>query len=87
MQALTSREFLTRIMSKARKYQAQLEERKLLRQLVDGLAAGQQDSLRRFKDLLKVGTMIMLCRGMLGQGMRELLHHFPCCSSSYQQAL
>ena len=72
MQALTSREFLTRIMSKARKYQAQLEERKVLRQLVEGLAAGQQDSLRRFKDLLKVGTPAMLFRGMLFQGTRKL---------------
>ena len=55
-QALTSKEGVARIMGKARKYQAQLEERKLLQQLVAGLVAGQQDSLRRFKDLLKVGS-------------------------------
>lgn len=45
---------MTRWMAKARKYQAQLEERRHLQQLLAGMAGGQQDSLMRFKDLLKV---------------------------------
>ena len=45
---------MTRWMAKARKYQAQLEERRHLQQLLAGMGSGQQDSLMRFKGLLKV---------------------------------
>ncbi len=54
-----SKEAVTRVMSKARKYQAQLEERKVLQKLLDGLPSDQQEDLTLssrtiFKELLKV---------------------------------
>ena len=58
LQALTSRETVNRLMSKSRKYQAQLEERRHLQQLLDGMASGQQDTLIRFKNLLKVSALV-----------------------------
>lgn len=51
---MSSKEAVTRWMSKARKYQAQLEERRHLQQLLAGMSGGQQESLMRFKDLLRV---------------------------------
>ncbi|KAK9835518.1 hypothetical protein WJX74_002180 [Apatococcus lobatus] len=52
-QAMASKEAVVRLMAKARKYQAQLEERRLLQQLLAGMTNGEQDSLMRFKALLK----------------------------------
>ncbi len=56
------KETLTRIMSKGRRYQAQLEERKLLHQLIEGMRTGQQDSLRRFNILQKVRASMLLSK-------------------------
>ena len=51
---MSSKEFVSRLMSKGRKYQAQLEERRLLQQLLAGLEAGEQSSFQQFKRLLEV---------------------------------